>query len=104
VLGQVIVNLIWRKPGDDTGCSRMDVDYGKAAVFRAGAGYAMPYDARSTSPRVPSFPADTLAAAGLSNDDVVKITDIWTAITIPMPGSCRSSALVCILNRPNRHR
>jgi len=54
----------------------------------------MPYDARSTSRGAVLFPATTLAAAGLSNDDVVKLRTSWTAITIQCPGSCLLSALV----------
>jgi len=103
VLGTSIVNLIWRNLATIPGVLEWTWITARPLYLGPAPGYADAVRHAIDLPAVPSFSRDTLAAAGLSNDDVVKITDILdsyyytNALALVV-----LSALVMHLNRPNR--
>jgi len=105
VLGTSIVNLIWRNLATITGALEWTWNFRKAALFRARPCLCEAVRRAIDLPVVPSFSHDTLAAAGLSNDDVARIRDILdsyhytNALALVV-----LSALVMHLNQPSRTR
>jgi hypothetical protein len=75
-LGTSVVNLIWRNLA--TMPDALDWTWSTARQLYLGPapGYAEAVRRAIDLPPVPPFSSDTLAAAGLSNDDLTQITDI----------------------------
>src|SRR5258708_26821199 len=76
VLGTRIVNRIWGNVETITGALEWTWIRARPLYLGPAPDYADAVRRAIDLPAVPSFSRDTLAAAGLSNDDVVKITDI----------------------------
>jgi hypothetical protein len=76
VLGTSIVNLIWRNLATVPGALEWTWIAAKPLYRGPAPGYAEAVRRAIDLPVVPSFSRDTLAAAALSNDDVVRIRDI----------------------------
>ena len=76
VLGTSIVNLIWRNLATIPGALEWTWITAKPLYRGPAPGYAEAVRRAIDLPMVPSFSHDTLAAAGLSNDDIAKIRDI----------------------------
>jgi hypothetical protein len=76
VLGTSIVNLIWRNLATIPGALEWTWFTAKPLYLGPAPGYAESVRRAIDLPVAPSFSHDTLAAAGLSNDDVAKIRDI----------------------------
>ena len=76
VLGTSIVNLIWRNLATIPGALEWTWFTTKPLYLGPAPGYAEALRRAIELPAVSSFSHDTLAAAGLSNDDVAKISDI----------------------------
>jgi hypothetical protein len=76
VLGTSIVNLIWRNLATIPGALEWTWISAKPLYLGPAPAYAEAVRRAIDLPVVPSFSHDTLAAAGLSNDDVARIRDI----------------------------
>src|SRR5258706_6298199 len=76
VLGTSIVNLIWRNLATIPGALEWTWITAKPLYLGPAPAYAEAVRRAIDLPVVPSFSHDTLAAAGLSNDDVARIRDI----------------------------
>ncbi len=76
VLGTTIVNLIWRNLATIPGALEWTWITAKPLYLGPAPAYAEAVRRAIDLPVVPSFSRDTLAAAGLSNDDVARIRDI----------------------------
>ena len=76
VLGTSIVNLIWRNLATIPGALEWTWITAKPLYQGPAPGYAEAARRAIALPVVPPFSRDTLAAAGLSNDDVARIRDI----------------------------
>jgi hypothetical protein len=76
VLGTSIVNLIWRNLATIPGALEWTWTTAKPLYLGPAPAYAEAVRRAIDLPVVPSFSHDTLAAAGLSNDDVARIRDI----------------------------
>ena len=76
VLGTSIVNLVWRNLATMPDALEWTWSTAKPLYLGPAPGYAEAVRRAIDLPAVPSFSSDTLAAAGLSNDDVAKIRDI----------------------------
>ena len=76
VLGTSIVNLIWRNLATIPGALEWTWITAKPLYRGPAPGYAEAVRRAIDLPVVPPFSRDTLAAAGLSNDDVARIRDI----------------------------
>ncbi len=76
VLGTSIVNLIWRNLATIPGVLEWTWITAKPLYLGPAPAYAEAVRRAIDLPVVPSFSHDTLAAAGLSNDDVARIRDI----------------------------
>jgi hypothetical protein len=76
VLGTSIVNLIWRNLATIPGALEWTWITARPLYLGPAPDYADAVRRAIDLPAVPSFSRDTLAAAGLSNDDVAKIREI----------------------------
>ena len=76
VLGTSIVNLIWRNLATIPGALEWTWITAKPLYLGPAPAYAEAVRRAIDLPVVPSLSPDTLAAAGLSNDDVARIRDI----------------------------
>ncbi len=76
VLGTSVVNLIWRNLATIPGALEWTWIAAKPLYFGPAPRFAETVRRAIDFPVVPSFSHDTLAAAGLSNDDVARIRDI----------------------------
>jgi hypothetical protein len=76
VLGTSIVNLIWRNLATMPDTLEWTWSAAKQLYLGPAPGYAEAVRRAIDLPAVPSFSSDTLAGAGLSNDDLAKIRDI----------------------------
>ena len=76
VLGTSVVNLIWRNLAAIPGALEWTWSAAKPLYLGPAPGYAESLRRSIELPAAPSFSSDTLAAAGLSDDDVAKIRDI----------------------------
>ena len=76
VLGTSIVNLIWRNLATIPGALEWTWITAKPLYLGPAPAYGEAVRRAIELPVVPSFSRDTLAAAGLSNDDVARIRDI----------------------------
>jgi hypothetical protein len=76
VLGTSIVNLIWRHLATIPGALEWTWITAKPLYRGPAPGYAEAVRRAIDLPMVPPFSRDTLAAAGLSNDDAARIRDI----------------------------
>jgi hypothetical protein len=76
VLGTSIVNLIWRNLATIPGALEWTWITAKPLYRGPAPGYAEAIRCAIDLPEVPPFSRDTLAAAGLSNDDVARIRNI----------------------------
>src|SRR5258708_18510764 len=75
-LGTSIVNLIWRNLATMPGALDWTWSTARQLYLGPAPGYAESVRRAIDLPAVPPFSSDTLAAAGLSNDDLTQITDI----------------------------
>ena len=73
VLGTGVVNLIWRNLASIPGALEWTWSTAKPLYLGPAPGYAELLRRAIKLPAAPSFSSDTLAAAGLSDDDVAKI-------------------------------
>jgi hypothetical protein len=76
VLGTSVVNLIWRNLATIPGALEWTWIAAKPLYLGPAPRFAETVRRAIDLPVVPSFSHDTLAAAGLSNDDVARIRDI----------------------------
>jgi hypothetical protein len=76
VLGTSIVNLIWRNLATMPGALEWTWSTARQLYVGPAPEYAEAVRCLIDLPAVPPFSSDTLAAAGLSDDDVVRIRDI----------------------------
>src|SRR5271168_4462388 len=76
VLGTSVVNPIWRNLATIPGALEWTWIAAKPLYFGPAPRFAETVRRAIDFPMVPSFSHDTLAAAGLSNDDVARIRDI----------------------------